>query len=127
MAMNFTVLFMAWFVLPSCECQLKELFGDSEEVSEIVDSSFITLADSDEGNSSHCHCDDDSDKTFVIHSADIVIPECVSTTINYYDIENQIAQHSFEAIPTNRGPPADVLCHKLYSLSQYIVHCTYLI
>ncbi len=128
MAVILTVLFMAWFVLPSCECQLKALFGDTEELSEIVDSSFIMLSDSDKGESAHCHCEDTLDKTFVGHSADFFTPKCDHSVITYCSVENQIAQHSFKAIPSNRGPPTpNVLCNRLYSLSHYIVHCTYLI
>lgn len=102
LAGSLALLFLAWFILPSCACQLQALFGEYSGVKKSTSAGIVL--EGDYQTTLNCHCDDDSAKTFYSFPEGDSLPFDVVTFLDYTDIDLILAYTTSE-IPSNRGPP----------------------
>ena len=126
------VLFMSWFVLPSCLCQLKSLFGINDQASitvshqqETVNSQKVSPLEST--FKSDCNCHHSLDKTFDHVSVSVSIPTDDSNEQAFVLGDKELSPEAAKSIYSNRGPPLEKVDHRLYDAPFYLVHCKFII
>ena len=118
-------VFVAWFVLPSCPCQLQVMFGSDEQGETQSAKTGYTIVVND-GSNADCHCDDHCPKVFELTAGihvDSLNRMIQVALIEDYEPLNQQRNRTY----TNRGPPAYNWNELRASQGCYKKYCTFLI